>query len=317
VSSLISVDAVEKRYGERRALRGVSFGVAEGEIVGLLGPNGAGKSTMLGILASILAADGGSATVAGCRLPAQAAEARKVVGFVPQSEALYPTLSANENLEFFARMLGLGRAAAAAAIARVLALVELEDRAREPIAAFSVGMRRRLNLACGLLHEPRVLLLDEPTVGVDPQSRERIFEAVRGLADRGTAVLYSTHGMEEAERLCGRIVLLDGGAVMAEGTTAELVAAAHLVPRIRVATRSALPDGWLREKILFGQKLHVGRELVLRIKGGIDPDGVGVEFPHASRKAKNQKRPLGLLDSTDHLNFSCSGDCALWKADDH
>ena len=245
MSSLISVDAVEKRYGERRALRGVSFGVAEGEIVGLLGPNGAGKSTMLGILASILAADGGSATVAGCRLPAQAAEARKVVGFVPQSEALYPTLSANENLEFFARMLGLGRAAAAAAIARVLALVELEDRAREPIAAFSVGMRRRLNLACGLLHEPRVLLLDEPTVGVDPQSRERIFEAVRGLADRGTAVLYSTHGMEEAERLCGRIVLLDGGAVMAEGTTAELVAAAHLVPRIRVATRSALPDGWL------------------------------------------------------------------------
>jgi len=247
VSSSISVDAVEKRYGDRRALRGVSFEVASGEIVGLLGPNGAGKSTTLSILASILAADAGRTMVAGCRLPADAASARRLVGYVPQSEALYPTLTARENLEFFGSMVGLTRAAAERAIADALTLVELEARAREPIATYSVGMRRRLNLVCGFLHEPRVLLLDEPTVGVDPQSRERMFDAIRGLAARGTAVLYSTHGMEEAERICGRVVLLDEGTVVAAGTPDELVAAAGLVPRIRLATRTPLPDGWLRD----------------------------------------------------------------------
>ena len=246
VSSGITVEAVEKRYGERQALRGVSFAVDAGEIVGLLGPNGAGKSTALSILASILRADGGAVSVAGCRLPADAARARAVVGFVPQREALYPTLTARENLEFFGRMLGLDGTRLRDAIERSLALVELADRSREPISGFSVGMRRRLNLACGLLHEPPVLLLDEPTVGVDPQSRERIFDAVRGLAAKGAAVLYSTHAMEEAERLCRRIVLLDEGQGIASGTTAELVKQARLVPWIRVATRSPLPEDWLR-----------------------------------------------------------------------
>jgi ABC-2 type transport system ATP-binding protein len=243
----IVVEDVEKRYGERPALRGVTFHVAAGEIVGLLGPNGAGKSTMLSILATILRADRGRVAIAGFGLPEDAASARRAVGFVPQREALYPTLTARENVEFFARMLGLDRARARASIDRVLAIAMLEERSREPISGFSVGMRRRLNLACGLLHDPRVLLLDEPTVGVDPQSRERIFVAVRELAGAGTAVLYSTHAMEEAERLCHRIVLLDEGAVVAFGTTDELVSRARLAPTVRLATRAPLGDGWLAD----------------------------------------------------------------------
>jgi ABC-2 type transport system ATP-binding protein len=247
VQAPILVEAVEKRYGERPALRGVTFHVATGEIVGLLGPNGAGKSTMLSILATIFGADRGRVAIAGFGLPQEAASARRAVGFVPQREALYPTLTARENVEFFACMLGLDRARSRAAIDRVLTIAMLDERSHEPISGFSVGMRRRLNLACGLLHDPRVLLLDEPTVGVDPQSRERIFAAVRELAASGTAVLYSTHAMEEAERLCHRIVLLDEGTVVASGTTDELVARARLVPTVRVATRAPLRDGWLAD----------------------------------------------------------------------
>ncbi|TMB47686.1 MAG: ABC transporter ATP-binding protein, partial [Deltaproteobacteria bacterium] len=155
------------------------------------------------------------------------------------------TLTAAENLRFFARMQGLDGTAAAAAARRALALIGLEARADEPVWRFSGGMRRRLNLACGVLHEPRVLLLDEPTVGVDPQSRERIFAAVEALAQAGAAILYSTHDMEEAQRLAGRIVLLDRGHIAAAGTGAELVAAARLTPRLHLRTTRALRGDWL------------------------------------------------------------------------
>jgi ABC-2 type transport system ATP-binding protein len=241
----IRVEGVIKRYGARPALAGVSFTVAPGEIVGLLGPNGAGKSTTLSILATLLVADAGAVVVADRPLPAQAAAVRRLLGFVPQREALYPPLSARENLEFFARMQGLRGTAAARALADALALVGLERRADEPVARLSGGMRRRLNLACGILHRPQVILLDEPTVGVDPQSRERIFEAVAALAAGGAAVLYSTHYMEEAERLCRRVVLLDEGRVLAVGTPAELVANAGMAPRLELRTARPLPPGWL------------------------------------------------------------------------
>ncbi len=241
----IRVEGVIKRYGARPALAGVSFTVAPGEIVGLLGPNGAGKSTTLSILATLLVADAGAVVVADRPLPAQAAAVRWLLGFVPQREALYPPLSARENLEFFARMQGLRGTAAARALADALALVGLERRADEPVARLSGGMRRRLNLACGILHRPQVILLDEPTVGVDPQSRERIFEAVAALAAGGAAVLYSTHYMEEAERLCRRVVLLDEGRVLAVGTPAELVANAGMAPRLELRTARPLPPGWL------------------------------------------------------------------------
>ena len=245
MDALLAVDGLVKRYGKREALRGVSFAVRPGELVALLGPNGAGKSTTLSILASLIAPDGGSVTIAGHRLPDGARAAKRAIGFVPQQVSVYPTLTARENLRFFARMQGLGRAAAASAAATGLAIVALEPRADDLVATFSGGMRRRLNLACGILHAPRVVLLDEPTVGVDPQSRERIYDAVATLRHDGAAILYSTHYMEEAERLCDRVVLLDGGTVVATGSPAELVSQAGMTSRIRVRTARTLPSGWL------------------------------------------------------------------------
>jgi linearmycin/streptolysin S transport system ATP-binding protein len=245
VSGSIVVDRLEKRYGARRALEAVTFSVHGGEIVGLLGPNGAGKSTTLSILACALRADGGRVEIGGHPLPAEARAARRVLGYVPQRESLYPPLTARENLHFFGRMAGLGGAMIRDAVQRSLALVALDGRADEPIATFSVGMRRRLNLASGILHRPRVLLLDEPTVGVDPQSRECIFEAISGLVAEGAAVLYSTHYMEEAERLCGRVVLLDEGKVVASDTPAALVAELGRSPVLQLHTLGALPERWL------------------------------------------------------------------------
>jgi ABC-2 type transport system ATP-binding protein len=245
VNDPIAVERLTKRYGARTALDGVTLSVAAGEVVGLLGPNGAGKSTTLGVLATLLPFDGGRVAVMGHGLPGGAAAARRVLGHVPQQLALYPTLSARENLRFFGRALGLGRSRARTAADDALGLLGLDARADEPVTRFSGGMRRRLNLGCGILHHPRVLLLDEPAVGVDPQSRERLFEAVRALAAAGTAILYSTHHIDEAERLCDRVVLLDAGRVVATGTPAALVARTGIGATIRLRTTRPLASGWL------------------------------------------------------------------------
>jgi ABC-2 type transport system ATP-binding protein len=235
---------VVKLYRTRRALDGVSFEVAPGEIVALLGPNGAGKSTTLSILATLLEQTSGHVEVGGHPLPAGARLARRTLGLVPQRVAVYPQLTARENLAYFAPLQGLDRRAAGAAIARALALVGLESRADEPVAAYSGGMARRLNFACGVLHGPRVVLLDEPTVGVDPQAREHIYDLERSLAADGAAILHSTHLMEEAERLCDRVILLDGGRVIASGTPAELVSRLGLRPLLTLHTERPLPAGW-------------------------------------------------------------------------
>jgi ABC-2 type transport system ATP-binding protein len=243
--SAIVVQELTKRYGARVALGGVSFTVQPGEITGLLGPNGAGKSTTLGVLATLLPFDAGRVVVGGHELPAGAVAARRILGLVPQQIALYPTLTSEENLRFFGRVTGLRPSAAAAAARAALVRFGLADRAHDQVGRLSIGMRRRLNLACGILHAPAVVLLDEPVVGVDPQSRERIFEAVQDLARDGATVLYSTHQMDEAERLCARLVLLDAGRVRAAGTPAALVAETGLVPHVRLRTARALPAGWL------------------------------------------------------------------------
>jgi len=242
---LVRADALRVRYGRRWALDGLSFEVSAGEIVGLLGPNGAGKTTALSVLATLLPPDRGSVEVAGHSVAESPAHVRRVLGLVPQSLALYPTLTARENIRFFARLLGMRGRTLREATQWALTLVGLEDRAGDLVSTYSGGMQRRLNLACGLLREPRVVLLDEPTVGVDPQSRERIFSAVRGAAARGAAVLYSTHYMEEAERLCDRVVLVDHGRVVASGTPAELVHGTGRALRLEVITLSPLPDDWL------------------------------------------------------------------------
>jgi ABC-2 type transport system ATP-binding protein len=245
MESAIVVERLRKRYGTRTALADIDLTVDGGEIVGLLGPNGAGKSTTLAILATLLEPDEGRVAIAGHALPRDARAARQALGFVPQDVALYPTLTGRENLLFFGRMQGLANGAAAEAATRVLDLVGLGARADDAVAHYSGGMRRRVNLACGILHHPRVLLLDEPTAGVDPQSRERIHAAIAQLAHDGTAILISTHDMEEAERLCDRTVLLDEGRVVAAGTTSDLVGTSGIAANLSLRTLRPPPADWL------------------------------------------------------------------------
>jgi len=242
---LIRVEGLQVRYGEREALRGLSFGVHAGEIVGLLGPNGAGKTTTLSVLATVLPPDAGEVAIAGHSVVHEAKRVRRLLGVVPQSLALYPTFTALENARLFARLTGLSRRDARDAAAKALHIVGLDERAGDLVATFSGGMQRRLNLACGILHTPRVLLLDEPTVGVDPQSRERIVDAVRAQAGNGAAVLYSTHYLEEAERVCDRVVLIDEGRLVAQGTVEALIEQSGGTLRLEVVTRAILPVNWL------------------------------------------------------------------------
>jgi ABC-2 type transport system ATP-binding protein len=200
---------------------GISLELGPGECLGLLGPNGAGKSTLIRCIAGRLRLDAGAVSVSGA--PAGSPGARRALGWVPQELALYPRLSAGENLEAFGRYHGLRGAALRAAVERCLERATLSDRARDLAGRLSGGMKRRLNLAAGLIHGPRVVLMDEPTVGVDPQSRNRIFEMIAALRAEGVSVVYTTHYMEEAERLCDRIAVVDHGRVIALGPRDELV----------------------------------------------------------------------------------------------
>jgi ABC-2 type transport system ATP-binding protein len=224
-SALIEVTGLRKRFGEVEALRGVSFHVAAGEVYGLLGPNGAGKSTTINILCGLVQPDGGEARLNGIDVVRDPVGARRVLGVVPQEVALYSDMSARENLGFFGRLYGLRGSDLRARIDRVLEQVNLADRAKEPIDRYSGGMLRRLNIAAGILHSPKIVLLDEPTVGLDPQSRAAILDLVRAIAV-GAAVVYTTHYLDEAERLCDRLAIVDHGAILAEGTLAELRQAA-------------------------------------------------------------------------------------------
>lgn len=220
--ALLEASLLYKQYGERSAVNGISFSVHSGEIFGLLGPNGAGKTTTLGMIATLVRPTGGEAWIDGQSIVTDRDEVRKQIGFVPQQICLYPGLTPEENLFFMARLYGLRGSRLKERVAKMLELTGLGARRGEVVGTLSGGMKRRLNLACGLVHEPKVLLLDEPTVGVDPQSRERIFEAVEDLARDGLAILYTTHYMEEAERLCDRVAILDEGTFVAHGTSAEL-----------------------------------------------------------------------------------------------
>jgi ABC-2 type transport system ATP-binding protein len=244
-AAAISVDRLVVNRSGRRVLDELTFDVSPGEIVGLIGPNGAGKTTTLAVLSTLLAPHAGEVRIAGHDLRRAPQDVRRSIGRVPQEVALYPSLTGRENLVFFAR-LGGARAAEARRVAdAALEQVGLAARADECAATYSGGMQRRLSLACGLLGSPPVLLLDEPTVGVDPQSFESIVVAIRAHAKGGAALLYSTHHMEEAEDLCDRVVLVDSGRVVATGPPTKLIREAVPGLLIDVVTDEPLPEGWL------------------------------------------------------------------------
>jgi len=213
---------LKKNYGSNQAVQGVSFSVLNGEIFSLLGPNGAGKTTTISMLSCLLQPSEGDAEIGGHSITKDPMAVKRLIGIVPQELALYDALSATQNLNFWGRMYGLGGQALKARIAEVLDQVSLADRAKEPVGRYSGGMKRRLNIAVGLLHKPKLVFMDEPTVGIDPQSRRSILDMVKALRDEGMTVLYTTHYMEEAAELSDRVGIIDHGKLIALGTQKEL-----------------------------------------------------------------------------------------------
>ena len=234
---VIEVRHISKSYGRIRALTDVSFRLREGEIFGLLGPNGAGKSTTIHILNTLLRPDSGEVLFDGRPLYADIQGAKMKMGVVPQEIALYEKLSGMENLLFWGRLYRIPDRQLHSKATEILGMLGLSERARDPVSGYSGGMKRRVNIACSLLHDPQLLLMDEPTVGVDPQSRNHIFEVIEALHAAGKTIIYTTHYMEEAERLCERIGIIDHGRIVAIGTLAELreISGITDILRIRLA----------------------------------------------------------------------------------
>jgi len=220
---VLNCSGLRKVYGDLVAVDGVGFTIEAGETYGLLGPNGAGKTTTISMIAGLLDNDGGTAVVSGNEITTKSTAAKAAIGLVPQDLAIYPDLTARENLRFFGKLYNIG-GSLNERVDEILDVIELSDRADDQTKEYSGGMKRRLNIGLGLLHKPDLLILDEPTVGVDPQSRNAILENVERLGAEGMAVLYTTHYMEEAERLCDRVGIIDEGTIIAEGTRRDLVA---------------------------------------------------------------------------------------------
>jgi ABC-2 type transport system ATP-binding protein len=237
---LLECRGLRRRFGDLVAVDGVGFHIDPGETYGLLGPNGAGKTTTISMIAGLLERDGGEIVVAGQPMTTHAVRAKSAIGYVPQDLAIYPDLSGRENLMFFARLYGMPTSEGKRRTDEVLELTGLSERAHDQTKKYSGGMKRRLNIGIGLLHEPKLLILDEPTVGVDPQSRNAILESVEGLSVQGKAVLYTTHYMEEAERLCDRVGIIDHGQLIAEGTRNELVSLVGERDQVRLSAAGDL-----------------------------------------------------------------------------
>jgi ABC-2 type transport system ATP-binding protein len=234
MTAILQAEGLSKRFDEIVAADGVSFEISEGETFGLLGPNGAGKTTTISMVAGLLEPDSGTVHVAGTPIRTNSTAGRANIGLVPQQLAIYPDLTGSENLRFFGRLYDMTGDDLEKRVAEVLEVIGLSDRKDDLTGEYSGGMQRRLNIGIGLLHRPRLLILDEPTVGVDPQSRNAILESVEELSGQGIAVLYTTHYMEEAERLCDRVAIIDEGVIKAEGTRRELVSMVGEKDRIRV-----------------------------------------------------------------------------------
>ena len=261
---VLDCDGLRKAFGERVAVDGVSFTIAAGETYGLLGPNGAGKTTTISMVCGLLTRDGGKVMLQGRELDTDTVEVKASVGFVPQEIAIYPDLTARENLRFFGKLYDLSGRDLDSRIDRILDTIGLADRGNERTDAFSGGMKRRLNIGLGMLNDPTLLVLDEPTVGVDPQSRNAILDSVEALASEGMAVLYTTHYMEEAERLCDRVGILDEGTLEAEGTRRELISLVGEHDRLHIDARGDLAAAAAAAAAVPGVEEAVPRD------GGID-----------------------------------------------
>ncbi|MEV6032053.1 ABC transporter ATP-binding protein [Nonomuraea sp. NPDC052116] len=224
LTSALECEGLTKRYGDLLAVDDLKFSIGRGEAYGLLGPNGSGKSTTISMIVGVLTPDAGTVRVHGHDVDRHPRQAKTLLGYVPQEVALYPDLTGRENLRYFCRLYGLRGREAKDRVTALLDLIGLADRADELVGRYSGGMQRRVNIAAGLVHEPSVLVLDEPTVGVDPQSRNAILESVERLVADGMTVLYTSHYMEEVERICDRVGIIDQGRIIAQGTPRELVA---------------------------------------------------------------------------------------------
>src|SRR3972149_327557 len=238
---------LHKSFNDFKAVNGVSFTIKTGEIFGLLGPNGAGKTTTIRMLSTVLPSDSGEITIGGHSVRRDAASVRKIIGVCPQELALYEDLSALDNMVFFGRMAGLNKEEARKQAIANLKLVGLEERQKGKVGKFSGGMKRRINLAIGLMGRPKLLFLDEPTVGIDPQSRNHIYENIVGLKNAGMTILYTTHYMEEADRLCARVAIMDGGQIIAMDTPF------HLKSQLGSPDKVSLEDVFLK---LTGRSLR-------------------------------------------------------------
>ncbi len=261
---VLECEGLRKAFGERVAVDGVSFTIAAGETYGLLGPNGAGKTTTISMVCGLLTRDGGQVMLQGRELDTDTVDVKASVGFVPQEIAIYPDLTARENLRFFGKLYDLSGRDLDSRIDRILDTIGLADRGNERTDAFSGGMKRRLNIGLGMLNDPTLLVLDEPTVGVDPQSRNAILDSVEALASEGMAVLYTTHYMEEAERLCDRVGILDEGTLEAEGTRRELISLVGEHDRLHIDARGDLAAAAAAAAAVPGVEEAVPRD------GGID-----------------------------------------------
>ena len=271
--SLLRVQGLFKAFAAIRAVDSVSFEVRPGEIYGLLGPNGAGKTTTISMIAGLLKPDAGEVVIASTPFWSDPQKAKRIMGVVPQDLALYEELTGRENLEFWGRMAGLSSGDAKSRATELLEALTLTDRAKDAVKNYSGGMKRRINLGCALLHRPKLLLLDEPTVGIDPQARLNILEFIRNLRASGTAILYTTHYLEEAETLCQRIGIIDHGRLLAEGTLKELQdrLGGDRLFVLEADLKDATPDSWAGFLQRFRVLQKTERQLVVAAIGTRDP----------------------------------------------
>ncbi len=291
-ATILETRDLEKRFGDLVAVDRVSFHIEPGETYGLLGPNGAGKTTTISMIAGLLQPDGGAVRVEGQEITPASVAPKRSIGLVPQDLAIYPELTGWENLDFFGRMYGMRSEDRKRRVSEVLEVVGLAERARDRAKEYSGGMKRRLNIGIGLLHAPSLLVLDEPTVGVDPQSRNAILESVEALSGEGMAVLYTTHYMEEAERLCDRVGIIDEGRLAAEGTRRELVELVGGRDRVRVSGTGHLDQA----AVAAG---HVGGVIEATASDGrIDllVDDAGVALPEVLAVLRQQEVSIASVE---------------------